>query len=283
MAYGPPPFYGIRTPPLLCHMNRFYWGWWSLICWQFVHATGKPTTVRNFFDKFQAGLRAHKKGVLRTTRMNLEGKAAKCRQKVCSSKRLAKASAPYRGQNRQNREKRVSGSKNSHFPVSQKWALCVKKSPFLYRAPQGKWGFFWLKAPISGTLGNGSFLTPKPSFPDFGDFDPCRGRTLSQQEAPKMGTQKCSTNEVFENLACRICPEQQRIGQGRSVQEKSLRANDPIKTKKMKGALSLNNLLVGTVRPPELRRPTRKPREKKKNRDWRVRGGDVNIPLSLES
>ena len=27
-------FYGIRTPPLLCHMNRFYWGWgWSLICW----------------------------------------------------------------------------------------------------------------------------------------------------------------------------------------------------------------------------------------------------------
>ena len=34
-------FYGIRTPtfmaygpPLLRHMNRFYWGWgWSLICW----------------------------------------------------------------------------------------------------------------------------------------------------------------------------------------------------------------------------------------------------------
>ena len=23
-------------------------------------------------------------------------------------------------------------------------------------------------------------MTPKPSFPDFGDFDPCRGRTLSQ-------------------------------------------------------------------------------------------------------
>ena len=28
-----------------------------------------------------------------------------------------------RGQNRQNQEKRVSGSKNSHFPVPQKWAL----------------------------------------------------------------------------------------------------------------------------------------------------------------
>ena len=37
--------------------------------------------------------------------------------------KVAKASAPFRGQNRQNREKRVSGSKNSYFPVAQKWAL----------------------------------------------------------------------------------------------------------------------------------------------------------------
>ena len=44
-------------------------------------------------------------------------------------------------------------------------------------------GIFWLKPPISGTLGNGSFLTPRPSFPDFGDFDPCRGRTLSQYQS----------------------------------------------------------------------------------------------------
>ena len=33
--------------------------------------------------------------------------------------------------------------------------------------------------------------------------------------------------------------------------EKSVRANGPIKMKEMKGAFSLNNLLVGTVRPPE--------------------------------
>ena len=58
-------------------------------------------------------------------------------------------------------------------------------------------------------------------------------------------------NEVFENLASRICPEKQRIGQGRSVREKSVRANDTIKMKKIKGAFSLNNLFVGTVRPPE--------------------------------
>ena len=36
---------------------------------------------------------------------------------------LAKASALYRGQNPQNREKRVSGSKSSHFPSPQKRAL----------------------------------------------------------------------------------------------------------------------------------------------------------------
>ena len=28
--------------------------------------------------------------------------------------------------------------------------------------------------------GNGGFLTPKPSFPDFGVFDPCTGQTDSQ-------------------------------------------------------------------------------------------------------
>ena len=42
---------------------------------------------------------------------------------VISDESIAKASAPYRGQNGQNREKRVSGSKHSHFPMSQKWAL----------------------------------------------------------------------------------------------------------------------------------------------------------------
>ena len=39
---------------------------------------------------------------------------------------------------------------------------------------------FLLKVPISGGMGNGSFLTPKPSFAVFGDFDPCRGQTHSQ-------------------------------------------------------------------------------------------------------
>ena len=36
---------------------------------------------------------------------------------------VANAPALYRGQNPQNREKRVSGSKNSHFPMPQKRAI----------------------------------------------------------------------------------------------------------------------------------------------------------------
>ena len=131
----------------------------------------------------------------------------------------------------QNREKRVSESHFPHFPPLQKRASRVKKSPFLYRAPQGKWGFLtrdalfcrkvadvWEKdvwdfqaksgssgscclflhflgkitvrqmsgrtpgsprhpssrhprpSDESGVGGNGGFLTPKPSFPDFGVF-----------------------------------------------------------------------------------------------------------------
>ena len=41
-------------------------------------------------------------------------------------------------------------------------------------------GIFGLKMPFSGPIESGSFSTPKPSFPDFGDFDPCTGPTRSQ-------------------------------------------------------------------------------------------------------
>ena len=45
-------------------------------------------------------------------------------------KRLRNSFAPYRGRNPQNREKRVSESKNPHFPPPQKRVFRVKKSPF---------------------------------------------------------------------------------------------------------------------------------------------------------
>ena len=68
--------------------------------------------------------------------------------------------------------------KITHFQPPQKKVFRVQKSPLLYRAPQGKWDF-GLGTPFSGAVGNGGFLTLKPSFPDFGDFDPCKGQMRS--------------------------------------------------------------------------------------------------------
>ena len=62
--------------------------------------------------------------------------------------------------------------KNSHFPVPKKRAFWVKKSPFLCRAPQGKWGFFDSERPFLGHWEMGVF-DPETVFPDFGDCDPC--------------------------------------------------------------------------------------------------------------
>ena len=98
---------------------------------------------------------------------------------------LANASALYRGQNPQKREKRVSGSKNSRFPRPQKRGDLSRKIPISLQGSTRKMGIFRLKSPFSGALGNGSFLTPKPSFPAFGDFDPCTGPTRSQPVARK--------------------------------------------------------------------------------------------------
>ena len=48
---------------------------------------------------------------------------------------LANPFAPYRGQKPQNREKRVSESRNAHFRPPQKRASRVKKSPFSLWCP----------------------------------------------------------------------------------------------------------------------------------------------------
>ena len=50
-----------------------------------------------------------------------------------------------------------------------------QKVPIFLVEPCREMGIFGLKAPISGYWEMEVFLTLKPSFPDFGDFDPCRG------------------------------------------------------------------------------------------------------------
>ena len=50
-----------------------------------------------------------------------------------------------------------------------------QRIPISLQGSTRKMEIFCLKAPMSGALGNGSDLTPKASFPDFGDFGPCKG------------------------------------------------------------------------------------------------------------
>ena len=83
--------------------------------------------------------------------------------------------------------------------------------------------------------------SPCPSFPCcFWEGRKVPTKSLFEQEAPELETQKCSTKRGVREPCM---PEQQRIGQGRSVREKSVRANDPIKMKKMKGAFPWTTFL----------------------------------------
>ena len=77
-------------------------------------------------------------------------------------------------------------------------------------------------------------------------------KKLFEQEAPKIGTQKCSTKPRCSRiLHVEFALSNRELVKTEVFQEKSVRANDPIKMKEMKGAFSLNNLLLGTVRPPD--------------------------------
>ena len=96
-------------------------------------------------------------------------------------RRIRIAFAPYRGQNPQNREKRVPESKNSRFPPPQKRVLWVK-NPHFYteQALHGKWGFFTRSSLVRGGR-KWVFLTPEPSFPDLGVWALVRGNAFLKE------------------------------------------------------------------------------------------------------
>ena len=121
---------------------------------------------------------------------------------------------PLQGSKSPKSNKEGFGVKKLPFPSVPEMGALSQKSPFSLWSPVEKWGFFDLKAPMSGTLGNGSFLTPKPSFPDFGDFDPC---TLSQPLKPLLGEKNRRTKvpRIFQifgpNFAPNFAPNFPRI------------------------------------------------------------------------
>ena len=87
---------------------------------------------------------------------------------------------PDRGPNPHFLEKRVSGSKNPHFPSPlQRLEKGVfgPKIPIFYVFPCRKKGICSQKTPFSTTRGNGSFRTPKPSIraPVWGQGNPNAG------------------------------------------------------------------------------------------------------------
>ena len=65
--------------------------------------------------------------------------------------------------------------KNSLFQSPPEKGALSPNIPITLQGTTRKMGIFGLKTPFSGATGKGSFLASKPSFPDFGDFGPCRG------------------------------------------------------------------------------------------------------------
>ena len=75
------------------------------------------------------------------------------------------------------------GVKKLPFPIASEKGALSRKIPMSLQGSTRKMGIFRLRVPFSEAMGNGSFFTPKPSFPDFGDFDPCTVPALSQAQA----------------------------------------------------------------------------------------------------
>ena len=74
-------------------------------------------------------------------------------------------------------EKRVSGSKNPHFPSAWKREFSVKKkSPFSLCSLVEKREFLTENSLFQAERGNGGFWAPEPSFPGNGDSGPVWGR-----------------------------------------------------------------------------------------------------------
>ena len=91
-----------------------------------------------------------------------------------------KSVRPVQGSRSPNSGKEGFGVKQPPFPATPVKGALSQESPFLCRAPQGKWGFLTQKT-LCLDGGKWGFLeTPKPSFPHLGDFDPCAGPTDSQ-------------------------------------------------------------------------------------------------------
>ena len=78
-------------------------------------------------------------------------------------------------------------------------------------------------------------------------------KSLFEQEARQIGTQKCSTKQgVRKPLHGDSALVKAEHWSRQKCSRRECSSNDPIKMKKMKGAFALNSLLIGTVRPTDM-------------------------------
>ena len=80
------------------------------------------------------------------------------------------ASALHRGQNPQNREKRVSGSKNSHFPNAPEKGDLSQTNPIFLVEPCRKMGIFFTQIALLWGIGKWEFFDPETLFSRFWGF-----------------------------------------------------------------------------------------------------------------
>ena len=93
---------------------------------------------------------------------------------LATSSSIRNAFAPYRGRNPQNREKRVSESKNPHFPPPQKRVFRVK-NPHVYTERYKENGDFLTRNTLFWGGGKWGFLDSETLFPRFWGFRPLSG------------------------------------------------------------------------------------------------------------
>ena len=94
-------------------------------------------------------------------------------------------------------------------------------------------------------------------------------KSLFEQEVPNIGTQKCSSKRgVREPLHLEFALNNRELVKAEGFEKRLFAQTAPL-NEEMRGAFSLNDLLVGTVRPPD----------KQSKRDWTLSHGRRGVRL----
>ena len=100
---------------------------------------------------------------------------------------------PLQGSKSPKSGKEGFGVKKLPFASAPQVGASSQKIPIFLVEPCREMGILWLEASISGALGNGSFLTPKPLFSQFWRLRPLYGADAFAGLPPPLGRGVCQT------------------------------------------------------------------------------------------